>query len=64
MDADVASYPARWKPAAGTPAEAAAFARKVVAGCGPLGQDRARNLLWAAGKLAAWAIPLGLQTPA
>jgi hypothetical protein len=58
---DVASYPARWKPAAGTPAEAAAFARKVVAGCGPLGQDRARNLLRAAGKLAAWAIPLGLQ---
>jgi integrase len=52
---------ARWKPAARTPAEAAAFARKVVAGCGPLGQDRAKNLLWAAGKLAAWAIPLGLE---
>ena len=48
MGADVASYPARWKPAAGTPAEAAAFARTVVAGCGPLGRDRAKNLLWAA----------------
>jgi integrase len=40
---------------------AAAFARTVVAGCGPLGRDRAKNLLWAAGKLAAWAIPLGLE---
>jgi hypothetical protein len=61
MDGDVASYPARWKPAAGTPAEAAAFARHVVAGCGPLSRDRAKNLLWAAGKLAAWGIGLGLD---
>jgi hypothetical protein len=58
---DVASYPARWTPAAGTPAEAAAFARTVVAGCGPLGRDRAKNLLRAAGKLAAWGIGLGLD---
>ena len=43
MDGDLASYPARWKPAAGTPAEAAAFARHVVAGCGPLSRDRAKN---------------------
>jgi hypothetical protein len=61
MSGDVASYPARWKPAAGTPAEAAAFARHVVAGCGPLSRDRAKNLLWAAGKLAAWGIGLGLD---
>jgi integrase len=61
MDADVASYPARWKPAAGTPAEAAAFARKVVAACGPLGRDRAKNLLWAAGKLASYGISVGLE---
>jgi hypothetical protein len=61
MGDDVASYPALWKPAAGTPAEAAAFARTVVAGCGPLGRDRAKNLLWAAGKLAAWGIGLGLD---
>jgi integrase len=61
MGGDAASYPARWKPAAGTPAEAAAFARQVVAACGPLGRDRAKNLLWAAGKLAGWAIPLGLE---
>jgi len=61
MDADAAVYPARWKPAAGTPAEAAAFARAVVTGCGPLGPDRAKNLLWAAGKLAAWGISIGLE---
>ena len=59
----MASYPARrWQPAAGVvPAEAAAFARTVVAGCGPLGRDRAKNLLWAAGKLAAYGISLGLE---
>jgi hypothetical protein len=61
MDADVASYPARWKPAAGTPAEAEAFARQVVAACGPFGQDRAKNLLWAAGKLAGYGISIGLE---
>jgi integrase len=54
-------YPGRWKPAAGTPAEAAAFARHVVAGCGPLSRDRAKCLLWAACKLAAWAIGLGME---
>jgi hypothetical protein len=43
------------------PPQAAAFARQVVACCGPLGRDRAKNLLWAAGKLAAWAIGLGLE---
>jgi hypothetical protein len=54
-----ADYVTAWRPS--VPPEAAAFARTVVAGCGPLGRDRARNLLWAAGKLAAWAIPLGLD---
>src|SRR5215467_10042857 len=53
MGDDVASYPARW--------EAAAFARTVVAGCGPLGRDRAKNLLWAAGKLAGYGISAGLE---
>ena len=61
MGDDVASYPARWKPARGTPAEAATFARTVVAGCGPLGRDRAKNLLWAAGKLAGYGISIGLE---
>jgi integrase len=39
----------------------AAFARQVVAGCGPLGRDRAKNLLWAAGKLAGYGISAGLD---
>jgi len=37
------------------------FARQVVAAAGPAGRERAKNLLWAAGKLADWAIPLGLE---
>ena len=41
--------------------EAATFARTVVAGCGPLGRDRAKNLLWAAGKLADYGLGLGLE---
>jgi len=55
-----AGYPARWRPVS-VPAEAAAFARAVVTGCGPLGRDRAKNLLWAAGKLAGYGIGLGLE---
>ena len=41
---------------------AAAFARDVVtAAVAPGGQERAKNLLWAAGKLADWAISVGLE---
>ena len=40
---------------------AAAFAREVVARTAPPGRERAKNLLWAAGKLADYAIPLGLE---
>jgi integrase len=50
-------YVAAWRPSP----PAAAFARSVVTGCGPLGRDRTKNLLWAAGKLAGWAIGLGLE---
>jgi len=60
VDAADAGYPARWPPSP-VPPEAAAFARQVIAGCGPLGRDRAKNLLWAAGKLAAWGISVGLE---
>ncbi len=56
----VAGYIASWQPPSVT-AEAAAFARQVVAQAAPAGRDRARNLLWAAGKLAGWAIALGLD---
>ena len=55
-----AGYTGRWQPSA-VSAPAASFARQVVAQAGPHGRDRAKNLLWAAGKLADWAIPLGLD---
>jgi hypothetical protein len=55
-----AGYPARWRPSSMT-GEAAAFARQVVTGCGPLGRDRAKNLLRAAGKLAGYGISTGLE---
>ena len=40
---------------------AASFARDVIGQVAPPGQERAKNLLWAAGKLADYAIPLGLE---
>jgi hypothetical protein len=40
---------------------AAAFARDVVAGAAPGGRERAKNLLWAAGKLADYGLGLGLD---
>jgi integrase len=44
------------------PPQAAAFARDVIAKTGPEGRERAKNLLWAAGRPADYAIPLGLDT--
>ena len=41
--------------------QAAVFAREVITRTGPAGRERAKNLLWAAGKLADYAIPLGLE---
>jgi integrase len=59
-NADVAAYIGRWRPSS-VSAEAAAFAREVIAGTEPAGRERAKNLLWAAGKLADYAIGLGLE---
>ena len=59
-DAEVTAYIGRWRPST-VSAEAAAFAREVIARTGPAGRERAKNLLWAAGKLADWAIGLGLE---
>src|SRR5579872_2821088 len=56
----VAAYTARWRPSSVSP-PAAAFARDVVAAAAPAGRERAKNLLWAAGKLADYAIGLGLE---
>jgi len=41
--------------------QAAAFARDVIAKAGPAGRERAKNLLWTAGKLADYGIGLGLE---
>jgi hypothetical protein len=54
-------YIAAWRPSPPVPPEAAAFARQVVAASGPHGRDRAKNLLWAAGKLAGYGTGLGLD---
>ena len=43
------------------PPPAAAFARGVVVAAGRRGRLRAKNLLWAAGKLAGYGIGLGLE---
>jgi integrase len=59
-DADVAAYTGRWRPSSVSPL-AAAFARDVVTEAGPAGRERAKNLLWAAGKLADYGIGLGLE---
>ena len=59
-DADVAAYIGRWRPSS-VSAQAAAFARDVIAPVAPEGRERAKNLLWAAGKLADYAIGLGLE---
>jgi hypothetical protein len=56
----VAGYIARWRPSS-VPPLAAAFARDVVGQVAPQQQERAKNLLWAAGKLADYAIGLGLD---
>jgi integrase len=59
-NADVAAYIGRWRPSSVSP-QAAAFARDVIAGTGPQGRERAKNLLWAAGKLADYGAGLGLE---
>jgi hypothetical protein len=56
----VAGYIGRWRPSS-VPPQAAAFAREVVKAVAPGGRERAKNLLRAAGKLADWAIGLGLE---
>jgi hypothetical protein len=54
------SYISRWRPSSVSP-PAAAFARGVIRQAAPAGRERAKNLLWAAGKLADYALGLGLE---
>ena len=58
--AGVARYIAGWGPPSVSP-RAAAFARQVVPTAGPGGRERAKNLLWAAAKLADYGTGLGLD---
>jgi hypothetical protein len=58
--AGVAGCIADWQPSSAPP-QAAVFARQVVTLAAPAGRERAKSLLWAAGKLAGWAVPLGLD---
>jgi integrase len=55
-----AGYIAAWRPSS-VPPQAAVFARAVVGQAAPGGRERAKNLLWAAGKLAGYGIGLGLE---
>jgi integrase len=55
-----AAYIGRWRPSSVSP-QGAAFARDVVARTSPEGRERAKNLLWAAGKLADYGLGLGLE---
>jgi integrase len=57
---EIAGYIAGWQPAS-VPAEAAGFARQVAAAAAPPTRARANALLWAAARLAAYAVPLGLD---
>jgi integrase len=59
-NAEIAAYIGRWQPSSVSPA-AGAFARQVIARTGPAGRERAKNLLQSAGKLADYAIGLGLD---
>ena len=56
----MAGYIARWRPSSVSP-QAAAFAREVIGQVAPGGRERAKNLLWAAAKLADYAVGLGLD---
>jgi integrase len=59
-DGLLGGYIAGWRPSSVSP-QAAAFARQVVPLAAPAGRERAKNLLWAAGKLADYASSLGLD---
>jgi integrase len=56
---EAAAYIGRWEPSS-VSAQGAAFAREVVTRAAPEGRERAKSLLWAAGKLADYGIGLGL----
>ena len=60
MAADVAGYVACWQPTS-VPPSAARFARSAAGLAEPPTRARANALLWAASRVAAYAVPLGLE---
>src|SRR6266567_6171297 len=56
----IAGYIAAWQPSS-VPPPAASFARQVAGAAAPATRARANALLWAAARLAAFGIPLGLE---
>jgi integrase len=60
QNADVAVYIGQWRPSSVSP-PAAAFAREAITKTEPESRERAKNLLWAAGRLADYALGLGLE---
>ena len=60
MDTETAAYIGRWRPSSVSP-RSAAFAREVITAAAPADRERAKNLLWAAGRLADYAASLGLD---
>lgn len=60
VDGGVGAYIARWRPVSVSP-PAAGFARAVIATAAPAGRARANALLWAAARLAEFAIGNGLD---
>jgi integrase len=59
-DPGVAAYIGRWRPSSLSP-RAAGFARDVVQQAAPQRRERAKSLLWAAGKLADYTTGVGLD---
>ena len=59
-NAEAAACIGRWRPSS-VSAPAAAFAREVIGQVAPEGPERAKNLLWAAGKLADYGLGMGLD---
>jgi integrase len=57
---EVAGYVQRWQPSS-VPPQAISFARSVVRRAAPGTRARANALLWAAARLAAFGLPLGLD---
>ncbi len=57
---EVSAYVAGWQPVS-VSGEAACFARQMVTAAAPVRRARANALLWAAARLADYAVPLGLE---